>query len=385
MYLFLAFFGCLGLQPSKIVPLDSGDTAGGTTTAPGSFGGFTFPAELDLGAVELGEGSISGALTLTNSSDGNIKLTEVQLDGSEDFSASYTSVPWVIGPGGQYVITISFEPESSGAQVATLKFAVDGTDGYGTVLVHAEGTTAGTGDGGGGDGDGGGGDGGGGGGDLSLSASSLSFGSVTVGATGSQTLTLTNNTGGSVAVSSATTTNSAFTISGFSTPTNLANGASQSMTVTFRPTTETSYAANLNIATDVGTKTVSLSGTGGSSCSVCAPVIDVDAGTSMEFFSVFGIADTKTVTVRNVGDRDLTVRTVTVTNESIGAGSFSVSGFTSGTTVSAGSSTSFSVSYTCSSSCLDLPNSTLDWNILHILSNDTSTPDWAISLSGAGL
>lgn len=378
----LLLIACIGLDPSGGLQ-DSGtsDTADSGTTVPGGFGGMAFEAVLDLGQIHVDDGSLTGTIALTNDSSGNLKLTEVVFKAGADFDATYTSVPWVIGPGGQYVITVEFDPSTVGVQEHELLFGLDGVDGMGSVTVMGEGVTEATGDGGGADG---GADGGGGGsGSLALSSGNLSFGDVIVGASGSQSLTLTNDGSSTLAIRSVVPSHVAYAVSGITTPHNLNAGSSITVTVSFTPTEQRTYSEDLNINSDSGTDSVSLSGTGVPSCTICAPVIDVDAGTEMDFVSAFGIADTKTVRVSNIGDEDLRVTNVTVTNESIGAGSFAVSGFSGATTVPAGSSLTFSIAYTCPDTiCLDLPNETLDWNILHILSDDPSMPDWTIDLSG---
>jgi hypothetical protein len=378
----ILLLACIGLDPSGGL-LDSGgtDTADTGTAPTGGFGGMAFEPVLDLGQIHVDDGPLTGTITLTNESEGNLKLTEVVFDAGADFEASYTSVPWVIGPGGQYVITVEFDPSTVGVQEHELQFGLDGVEGMGSVTVTGEGVTEYTGDGGGADG---GADGGGGGsGSLSLSSGSLSFGDVIVGASGTESLTLTNEGSSTLAIRNVVATHVAYSVSGISTPHNLSAGSSITVTVTFTPTEQRTYTEDLNINSDAGSDAVSLTGTGVPSCTICAPIIDVDAGTEMDFVSAFGFADTQTVRVSNIGDEDLIVRNVSVTNESIGAGSFEVSGFSGATTVPAGSSMTFSVSYTCPDAlCLDLPNETLDWNILHIESNDPSMPDWTIGLSG---
>lgn len=381
----LLLAGCFGLDPMGSAD-DSGST-GPTDTGPvwSTFGGMTFPDAVDFGRVQLGEDPATSTVTLTNDSGGNVKVTEIVLDAGADFEAEYTSVPWVIGAGGQYVITLAFDPSAEGVQTGTLSFGVESEEGLAEIALTGEGVTQGTtGDGGGtdsGTGDGGGTTVGG----LVYSDASIAFGNVPVGSSDSESVTITNNTGGDVLLRDINPSNAVLAVSGISIPVVMSNGTSQTMQVTFTPTDARAYSENVVVETDVGNTTINVSGTGEESCTYCAPVIDVDTGgspTEMEFTSLLGIPDTQTIFVFNIGDEDLVVRNVNVTNESIGAGSFSVS-FGGSTTVVPGGSTSFSVTYVCPDVlCVDLPNEALDWNVLHIESNDPSTPDWTIGLNG---
>jgi len=94
------------------------------------------------------------------------------------------------------------------------------------------------------------------------SASSLAFGDVTVDSTADQTVTITNNGGGILNVSSVTSDNARFTIS--PSEVNLAAGANQIFTVTFAPTAEGVQTGTLTLTHNPNgtTHTVSLSGTG---------------------------------------------------------------------------------------------------------------------------
>ena len=65
-------------------------------------------------------------------------------------------------------------------------------------------------------------------------------------------------------------------------------------------------------------------------------------------------------------------------------GEFSVSGF-SASTLAPGASTRFYITLRVSEVCLEVPNPGFDMNVVHILSNDPSQPDYVIEVGGAGL
>lgn len=388
----LLFIGCFGLSP--VGGTDTGVDGGTTDTGPSTstFGGMTFPASVDFGQIVVGDDPVVSDVVLTNDSGANVKITQIALDAGADFQAEYTSVPWVIGSGGQYVITLTFDPSSVGAQTGKLSFGVETEEGLADIALTGEGVTEGgdggaTSDGGGGDG-GGAGDGGGttptG---MLYSTSSIAFGNVPVGSSDSESVTITNNTGGDVLIRDIRPSSMAILTSGISVPVVMSNGSSQTMQVSFSPTNPVAYNESVAIETDVGNHNITVTGTGEESCAICAPVIDVDTGgspTEMNFTSLFGIPDEQMVVILNIGDEDLIVRDVHLTNDSLTPDSYFGVSWSGSSTVSPGGSISFEVSYVCPEVvCLDLPNEAFDWNVLHIESNDPSKPDWTIGLNGA--
>jgi len=104
-------------------------------------------------------------------------------------------------------------------------------------------------------------------GTLAVSSSSLSFGSVSVGSTASQTVTLTASAA-PVIISQANVTSS-FSLSGIALPLTLAAGQSTSLKVSFTPTSSSTVNGSLSLVSNASnsTATVALSGTGTSSTS----------------------------------------------------------------------------------------------------------------------
>jgi len=381
----LLLSGCLGLDPMGSAVAD--DTAGGGTdsgTYSSSFGGMSFPDSVDFGQVLLGDAAATTDLELTNDSNGNVKITDIQLDAGSDFQAESTSPPWVIGPGGQYVVTLSFDPSSTGVQTGTLSFGVETEQDLAAISLSGEGVTDATGTDTGGTSTGTS-DGGTNAGSMTYSTSSLAFGTLAVGSTNSASVTLTNGTSDDVEIQSITSSSSVFTTSGITPPTTLSSGNSKTLQVSFTPTAATAYTETVTVQTDAGDKNIAVTGTGEDACTVCAPAISVDTGgspTSMDFVSLIGIPDSQTVRISNVGDEDLIVRNVYATNDPIGSGDFDVS-FSGSTTLAPGDRTSVTVTFTCPDVCLlEMTSLSADWNILHIESDDPSTSDYKIELNG---
>ena len=92
---------------------------------------------------------------------------------------------------------------------------------------------------------------------------------------------------------------------------------------------------------------------------------------------------TGSVTVSNDGDRPLNVTAANIVNDSfMTCGNFTRS-WGGPRTLSPGSSLSITVTYTATSECFDYVDIDSDWNTLHIMSNDSSDPDYAVELNGA--
>jgi len=372
--------GCIGLDP-----LGAGDdtAGGGGDSGPAftTYGGMSFPSRVDFGSVQLDSPAATN-LTLTNSSGGNVRIEQVVLSAPAAFDAQFTSVPWVVGSGGQYVISLSFDPSTAGVQSGTLSFGVEGETGLADIAITGEGVTQG---GDGGSGDGGGSDGGSSADSLDFSDTTVAFGNVPLESTQTSNVIIENHTGADVRISDITSSNAVLTTTGVDTPAVVSDGSSKTLQVKFTPTEERAYTESLTVRSDHGDTTISVTGTGEYHCTVCGPQLDVDTGGdshSMDFTSLLGIADTKTIYLFNTGDEDLTVSTVRITNDTVGGGTFT-SHFTGPVTVHPGGSSSFTLSYSCPDIiCVDFPNDAFDWNIAHIASNDPASPDWTIQLNG---
>jgi hypothetical protein len=98
---------------------------------------------------------------------------------------------------------------------------------------------------------------------LTASASALSFGAVGVSQSSTQLATLTNTGTGNLTVSNVVVSGAGFSVSGLSVGTILAPGQSAVLTVTFDPASSGTLTGSVVIATDSGTDTIVLTGTGG--------------------------------------------------------------------------------------------------------------------------
>jgi hypothetical protein len=196
------------------------------------------PSALSFGQVAVGTTS-NQSVVLTNAQPWDVTLTTFQVLGT-GFSVSGPTLPVVLGVGKSVTLKVTFAPETTGVAGgsvfiggAALSLPLSGS-GTGSVV-----------------------------GSLSISPSSLSFGSVLVGSSGTQAASLTA-TGGSVTISSASSSSSQFAMPGVSLPLTIAAGQSVSVNVVFTPQSNgvsSGSVAFLSNATN-STDSEAMSGTG---------------------------------------------------------------------------------------------------------------------------
>ena len=178
---------------------------------------------------------------------------------------------------------------------------------------------------------------------LSLSSTSLSFGSVAVGSSKTMHLTLTNSTaagGPSVTLSQVTVTGT-----GFSTTNNasisLAPSQSADIAVVFQPAAagNASGSLSMDVAGASNPATVSLSGTGSSGTT---PAAQLSVSPTTLAFGSVNVGTSKNLT----GTLQATNADVTVASAAWNGSGYAVSGITFPATVKAGTSKSFTVTFT---------------------------------------
>lgn len=171
---------------------------------------------------------------------------------------------------------------------------------------------------------------------LSAGSPSVSFGSMAVGTTGTQSVTLTNTGTAAVNISQAVITGAAFTIVG-NPSTSVGIGQSATYQMQFAPTAEGAATGSLAVTSDASDSpvTVPLTGTGLQA--------EISANPSGVAFTsvIVGNSDTQPITLRNTGNATLTFSAVNTT----GSG-FSSSGVTTSTTIAAGGTATLDAIFT---------------------------------------
>jgi hypothetical protein len=101
-------------------------------------------------------------------------------------------------------------------------------------------------------------------GTLTVTPQSLAFGSVLIGSSANQTITLSNTSGIAVTVSKIAATGAGFSQSGLALPLTLSSGQTATLTATFAPQTAGSASGSLQITSNASNASVAvaLSGSG---------------------------------------------------------------------------------------------------------------------------
>jgi Abnormal spindle-like microcephaly-assoc'd, ASPM-SPD-2-Hydin len=207
-------------------------------------------------------------------------------------------------------------------------------------------------------------------GTLSATPSSVNFGSVTVGLTNSQSVSLTNTGGANVQISRASVVGGAFKVTGLSASTIISPGESVTFNVSFRPSTASTLSATASIYSNASNSPlqISVTGTGGASNAS----LGVNP-TSLSFGNVtIGASSTLDLTLTNSGNLSITIFKVNVPSEA-----FTTSGVPNGLILSPSQSATLAVTY------LPASVSTASGNIS--ISNSATTSPTKISVTGSGV
>ena len=215
-------------------------TATLTGSESGSPGYLTAPASINLGSVPVG-GRQTQTLTISNTGGSNLTVSAANVTGS-GFAVSGLSLPYSLAAGTSTNLAVTFAPTSSGTDAASLAIGSNASDPAVTVSLSGTATTTN--------------------GTLGITPGSMSFGNVTVGNTQTQSGSVTAN-GGSIVLSSASSSNSAFAVGGLTLPVTLASGQSLPFTVAFTPSAAGSASANISFfAANAGSTSETASGSG---------------------------------------------------------------------------------------------------------------------------
>jgi len=203
---------------------------------------------------------------------------------------------------------------------------------------------------------------------LGLSPSSVSFGDVTIGQSGTKTVTLTSTGSGIVTISAISVAGNGFTASGPHLPISLSSGQSTTISVLFKPTASAVDSGTITIASNAvePSMTVALSGTG---TTAATSVLSVSPS-SVAFGTVsVGSQVTKTVQLASTGTASVTISGMTFSGSGI-----SITGLAVPLTLAAGKDASLTITYKPSSA------GTLAGSVS--IASNASDPSELIGLSG---
>src|SRR5580698_7596010 len=171
---------------------------------------------------------------------------------------------------------------------------------------------------------------------LSPSVTSVSFGSIAVGNTATQSLTVTNTGLGAVTISGATLTGAGFTVVGGNSAETIGVGQSSTIQIQFAPTSAGAVNGSLTILSDASNSplAISITGTGTQAGLTIAPA-------ALTFGNVIvGQSGTQSVKLTNSGNSSVTINLATLAGNGFG-----MTGLSLPTTLAGGQSLSFNVQF----------------------------------------
>jgi hypothetical protein len=207
-----------GANPNFSIPLS------GTGATPGALS--ANPTTLAFSGTQVGN-STNLSETLTNTGGSTVSISQVNLTGASFSTSGLSSFPINLTSGQSLTFNVTFTPTTAGTASGSLSVASNAPNSLG-VALSGTGTASGT---------------------LAVSPTSLSFGNVTVGSNAILTGSLTAS-GASVTISSASSNNGEFALSGMSLPATLTAGQSANFTVTFTPGASGAASASLSFASN---------------------------------------------------------------------------------------------------------------------------------------
>lgn len=318
------------------------------------------PGQLLFDPVSPGTSNTKTA-TVTNNGGGLLVVEAMEIAGATpsdfqfDASAGGT-FPISLAPGEWFAVQVTFSPADAGEHAGILK--VHSND-HGSPTVDVPLLTPSLAP------------------DIDGSPNPLAFGSVVVGQSSTQPITVSNLGNADLTVTGAMLgggSSSAFTVNASVFPATIAPGQAVILPVTFSPASASAAAGTVEITSDdpdEAVHVVSLAGGGSSN-----PVADVNASPNALAFGQVERLTCKTLTtaVQNVGSAPLNVSSVTRAFLTSAEYTFTPASFT----VAAGASQTLTVKF--------CPTDTgVEYGGLNVTSNDPDENPYAIGLTGEGV
>jgi hypothetical protein len=197
-----------------------------TATAPASALSVT-PGSVNFGNVVSGVTNTQ-PVQITNSGSSSIKITSANVTGS-GFDITGMSLPMTLNAGQSSSFNVRFNPTTAAASTGSVTLASDAANSTVAISLSGTGVAAGY--------------------TLSVNPASVNFGNVTVGATASHSITVTNTGNANVAISGISLSGATFSLTGGSAVT-LSPSQSTTLSVHFSPTTSGAASGHISIASN---------------------------------------------------------------------------------------------------------------------------------------
>lgn len=279
------------------------------------------PSSRNFGNVTIGT-TATGAVILSNTGKANLIISTVSVTGVT-FATSGVTTPATVAPGGNVALNVAYSPKTTSTDTGLVTISTnDPIVSTATISLTGAGTAAPV-------------------GQLALNPPSLNFGNIALGGNATLPVTVTNSGQASVHISQVSTTDAQFAVSGFSIPATLNPGQSATLQVKYSPTAAVPTSGSISLVSDIqGSPTIlSLFGKGAQAAIVVSPA-------SLNFGNVaVSTSKLQTVTISNTGNASLNI-----TQASLSAANFSISGFATPVTIPAGQSSTLNITYSPQSS-----------------------------------
>ena len=343
----------------QFAPLLAGSAAGGFTLTSnasnspltvelvgtgGQAGLAISPANFNFGSVQVGSTG-SATITLTNSGNESVSINQASAAGT-GFSAIGLAPGATIAAGQSTTFTAQFTPTTPGSASGSISVASNAPNSPLTVALSGSGSQA----------------------QISAIPSTAGFGNVSTGTSNSQTISLTNNGTASLVVSHAAVSGTGFSVTGLNTPLTIPAGSNTTFNAVFAPGAAGAVTGSISLTSNAPNSpfTIALSGSG-----LAGTQLLTFGTSSLSFGSVnVGSNSDLSSSLTNTGNSSVTISAVNVTGAV-----FTVSGVSSGETLTAGQSIPVTVQFAPTAAGAVSGAVTL-------LSNATNSA--AMSLSGSG-
>lgn len=296
---------------------------GGSSSAPVT----ALPVDASFGDVDVG-GSAARRVELTNTTGMPLRLTAVRSDSG--LVTSGEALPLTIAPGETASLSVELAPTTAGDVSGTVEFlAEDQTNPLAVFQATGKGVRPNK---------------------LDSSAAVVDFGTVPIGGSVTEEVTLTNGGASSVSIASLTVSAASVSATGLPLPATFAPGESATFTLTYAPTATAPTSGSVVVRAEHGrpATVVQVSGTGVAPSTgpapepAPAPATLAAAPTRVDFGQVtVGSFSAQGVNVTNNGSGSITISEVAAT----GSG-FTTSGLTAGTTIAPGASQTLTTRFT---------------------------------------
>jgi len=154
------------------------------------------------------------------------------------------TTPMTLSVGQTATLTVKFVPEQAGKVTGSISLVSDAMNSPMVISLNGTGTAATL--------------------QLSVMPASLNFGNVDIGATGTQTATLTNAGNSSVNIAKITVSGGGFSTTGAMPPSTLTAGQTATLSIVFSPTSASNFTGTVSVDSNATNSpaTVDLAGTG---------------------------------------------------------------------------------------------------------------------------